>query len=173
MTSLEGGAGGTTVSVVVVVGANASERLTGNPPDVGTWAPKLFCGGAAKAGTCDVVGTWVPKLGTCVAEDVGEKLGTDVGTWVPDEVTGGGGGMVPITGEDIIGGTMGTTDGGVVVVVVPPIFVGFGWDFVGSDSFGAGKASTGILCRYPYPMPHPRLPSPPQAPLGVIDTSLQ
>ena len=77
---------------------------------------------------------------------------------------GGGGGMVPTTGEDIMGGTMGITEAG-------SSGAGTGLRLTGSCGTGPeGGGSMGILCKYPYPIPHPRLPSPPHAPLGVIIT---
>ena len=39
-----------------------------------------------------------------------------------------------------------------------------------ADGRGYSSSPSGILCRYPYPIPHPSDPSPPQAPLGVIVT---
>lgn len=39
--------------------------------------------------------------------------------------------------------------------------------------FPSSNGRVGIRCKYPYPMPHPRLPSPPHAEFGVIITSRQ
>ena len=56
-------------------------------------------------------------------------------------ITGGGGGMVPTAGEDMTGGTMGTT-----VVGAPPMAAGLTgccWGTVG----WWGMSSMGIRCR--------------------------
>ena len=62
------------------------------------------------------------------------------------------------TGIDGIDGT-GTATG-------EEVWTGGGWK--GAD--GGDTSSTGIRCRYPYPIPHPNEPSPPHAELGVKTT---
>ncbi len=85
------------------------------------------------------------------------------------------------------GGTIGTNGigGGLTKVVVVGSGLGaatkFGEDVIVvgpvADRLGASDPLVvailiGILCRYPKPIPHPKLPSPPHLVLGMITTSL-
>jgi len=54
----------------------------------------------------------------------------------------------------------GTKGDGIFVLSTVDVVVGFGTGGVGTAIgvfFGKGSVLIGILCKYPYPIPHPRL----------------
>ena len=97
------------------------------------------------------------------------------------EAPSAGAASVPNIGTSALRGSLAagvTTVGAAAIKGVAAAAAGGGTSVeaaAGDDTTsGSGySSSTGILCKYPYPIPHPSDPSPPQAPLGVMVTSLQ
>ena len=152
-----------------------------NGAAAGASAPAVVAGAVPNNGTAVAAGINICGDGTSLelACDVTSLDGGAAGTGLTvvgiagtaaAAVTGGGGGIVPTTGDDIMGGgTIAITGGAASVVGLAPIVAGLAAACCGMGG-SVGMSSMGIRCKYPYPIPQPILPSPPQALFGVIVT---
>ena len=61
----------------------------------------------------------------------------------------GGGGIVPTTGDDIMGGTIGNTEAEASFSLLSTGLGDGGLRLTASDGGGMGGPSIGILCKYP------------------------